>query len=138
MTVGLSKLVKISYTAKHNGELIDNNNNRPLLFEFGAGEVIIGLEKALYDKKAGDKLNVTVAPHDAYGIYSDQNIHKLPKEQFIGVDIKVDMDIFVQNKSGETSQAKIIKIDNEGVTIDLNHPLAGKTIDFEIEILSVK
>lgn len=121
------------------GEVLDSSEGRePLPYLHGVGNIVVGLEKALSGKKAGDKLNVDVSPEEGYGVRNDALIQVVPKAAFKGVDnLEPGMQFHAESNAGPVSVV-ITQIDGENVTIDGNHPLAGETLHFEVEITEVR
>lgn len=140
MQVAEGKIISIHYTLTNtNGEVLDSSKGKePLDFMQGKGHIIKGLENALDGKEKGDKLNVTIPPEDGYGVRNDQLIQTVSKSAFEGVEeIKPGMQFQAQTPNGV--QLIIVKsVDGEEVTVDLNHPLAGETLVFDVEVSGVR
>lgn len=139
MQVENNHLVSINYavTDKDSAELLDKNE-KPFSFIMGRGQVIVGLENALLSKKISDKFSVEITPKDAYGERNEDFFQEVPKEQFSGIELVKGMTLFGQSEDGETAQVVVSEIGENSVIIDYNHPLAGKTLCFEVEILDSK
>ncbi len=136
-----NKVVTIEYEVSdtQSKEIIDSNKSgAPLEFLVGANQIISGLENALMGAKAGDKLSVEVKPEDAYGVYQPDWIQEVARDQFEGIDLKVGMTLFGQNDDGQTAQVIVKDFNDNAVIIDYNHPLAGKTLNFNINVLDVR
>ncbi|MCE3039826.1 FKBP-type peptidyl-prolyl cis-trans isomerase [Helicobacter anatolicus] len=136
-----NKVVSIEYSVKDKEtlDLIDSNvDGKPLDFLMGASQVIIGLEKALLGKSIGDKMQVEVQPEDAYGVHRVDFLQEVPREQFEGIELKNGMTLFGQGEHGETVQVIVRDFNEKVVMIDYNHPLAGKTLIFDVTILDVR
>ncbi len=136
-----NKVVSIEYSVRNKEDqaLIDSNKEgKPLEFLFGSGQIIAGLENALLEKSAGDALEVEVKPEDAYGIYKVDFLQEVPREQFEGIDLKEGMTLFGQGERGETVQVVVKDFNDKTVMIDYNHPLAGKTLIFDVKVLDVR
>lgn len=130
----------IHYTLKNaEGEVLDSSEGQePLEYVHGKGNIVIGLEKALEGKSVGDKLSVEVTPEEGYGEYDDTLIQELPKEMFSGVeDIEVGMEFHAQTQDG-MQVIEVIKVDGETITVNGNHPMAGKSLHFEVEVTNVR
>ncbi|WP_082942531.1 MULTISPECIES: FKBP-type peptidyl-prolyl cis-trans isomerase [unclassified Helicobacter] len=141
MNQNQSQVMAILYEVKDadTKEVIDSNlESKPLEFLLGAGQVISGLEKAVAGAKKGDKLNITIAPEDAYGVYQADFLQEVPKDQFEGIALEKGMTLFGQAEDGQTVQVLVKDIGDSSVMIDYNHPLAGKTLAFDIEITDVR
>ena len=109
-----------------------------LTYIHGIGNIIPGLEASLEGKIAGETLNVSVLPADAYGEWDQGKIIEIPKAQFSGVDeVQVGMQFGVHSSTGEQI-VTVTKVDRDSVTVDANHPLAGKTLNFEVKVVGVR
>jgi FKBP-type peptidyl-prolyl cis-trans isomerase SlyD len=133
--------VSIHYELRNvdNGEILDSNiNAAPLSFIVGKGQIIPGLEEKIKDLKVGEKADIKVAAVDAYGVYDDNAVQTLPKEQFAGLELQVGMTLYGQGEHGETVQVIVKNFNDETVEIDFNHPLAGKDLLFAINVVEVR
>jgi FKBP-type peptidyl-prolyl cis-trans isomerase SlyD len=121
------------------GETLDSSAGRePLPYLHGAGNIVQGLEKALAGKKAGDKLTVDVAPEDGYGPRIESLVQVVPKSAFQGVtDLAPGMQFQAESNMGPVSVV-VTEISGDNVTVDGNHPLAGETLHFAVEITEVR
>jgi FKBP-type peptidyl-prolyl cis-trans isomerase SlyD len=140
MQISNNTAVTIHYTLTNDtGEEIDTTRgSEPLVYLHGNGSIIVGLEKALSNKKTGDKFNVRVEATDGYGEFSEDMIQVISREMFDGIDnLEVGMQFNAAVNSG-TSIITITKIDGNDVTIDGNHPLAGQALNFDVEIVNVR
>ena len=136
-----NKVISIEYTlndADTNEQLDTNVGGNPLEFISGQGQIIPGLESQLINLVAGEKVNVSVNPEDAYGEYNEEAIQTLPKEQFAGVDLVEGMTLYGTGEQGETVQVTVKEIVGDDITIDYNHPMAGKSLIFAVSILDVR
>lgn len=132
--------VSIHYNLKVDGKKVDSSEGRqPLVFKFGSGEMIPGFEEEIADLKTGDKKNFTVKPERGYGERRNEAVQKVPKKAFKDTEgLGVGSVVAIQAPEGSHFQATVMDISDEEVTLDLNHPLAGKTLDFEVEIVGVE
>ncbi|MGX2983734.1 FKBP-type peptidyl-prolyl cis-trans isomerase [Helicobacter sp. 23-1045] len=128
--------IKYEVSDKESAEVLDKSDD--FKFIIGQNQVICGLENALMDKKIGDKFKVEVAPKDAYGERNGDFLQEVPKEQFAGIELVQGMTLYGQSEDGEMAQVVVAEIGENSVIIDYNHPLAGKTLLFEVEILDSK
>jgi len=136
MKVEKDKVVTIRYTLKVDGEVVDQGE---LPYLHGHGQLIPGLEEALEGHEAGEKLTVTVPPEKAYGEPNPEAVQVVSKSAFPeGSKIEVGEQFYAQDASGQPLPFTITKVEGDNVTIDFNHPLAGKTLEFEVEILDVR
>lgn len=136
-----NKVIGIEYTLKdaHTGEQLDTNvGQAPLEFISGKSQIIPGLEDKLVNMELNEQADVMVAPKDAYGEYNDEAVQTLPKEQFAGIELKEGMTLYGTGEHGETVQVVVKSFDDAEVTIDYNHPMAGKTLMFSVSVLSLR
>jgi len=136
-----NKVISIEYTlndANTNEKLDSNVGGAPLEFISGQGQIIPGLEDKLVNLSAGENTDVVVQPADGYGEYNDEAVQTLPKEQFAGVELVQGMTLYGTGENGETVQVVVKDINGEEVTIDYNHPMAGKTLMFTVAVLEVR
>ena len=141
MKVGKDKVVLMHYTLKNDaGEVIDYSDGAdPLPFLQGHGNIIPGLESALEGSKAGDKLDVSIKPKEAYGERMKDAIQEIPKSALKGIDeVKVGMQLQSQDQDGNSFLVSVTKIEDDKITVDANHPLAGETLHFSVSIESVR
>ena len=140
MIIETNRVVSMHYTLKDSeGNVLDSSANRePLAYIQGIGNLIPGLEVQLEGKQKGDKVEAVVAPNDAYGELREDLFHVVPKSGFQG-DEELVTGIQVQLDSEHGPMiATVSKIDGDEVTLDLNHPLAGQTLYFDVEIMDVR
>jgi FKBP-type peptidyl-prolyl cis-trans isomerase SlyD len=132
--------VQLEYTlADESGKVLDSNKGgEPLTFTQGQQEIIAGLEQALDGMRAGEEKKVTLKPADAYGEVDPAAVTEVPKEQIPADALKVGTELVAQNQNGERRSVRIKEIKEGSVIIDLNHPLAGKTLVFDVKVLSVE
>jgi len=134
-------VVGIEYEVKEAGttEIVDSNKGgKALEFIMGKSQVIPGLEKALVGMEEGESGDIHVKADDAYGERKEEAMQTLPKEQFEGVDLVEGMTLYGQSEDGQSTQVIVKSFDDKEVTIDFNHPLAGKDLMFSIKVLSVR
>ena len=141
MLIAANKAVSIDYTLTNDaGEVIDSSaGGAPMVYLHGAGNIIVGLEKALEGKQAGDELSVAVEPKDAYGEYSAELVAVLGREMFEGVDeLEVGMQFHASGPDGSMQIVTIRDLDGDDVTVDGNHPLAGQRLNFQVKVVNVR
>jgi FKBP-type peptidyl-prolyl cis-trans isomerase 2 len=130
--------VKLHYTLTVDDQVVDSSRNRePLAYVHGQGQIVPGLEEQLEGMGAGDKKTATVAPEQAYGPRREDALHNVAKTAFQDSSNLKRGDIVSGQAEGQPFQATVTDVTEEGVTLDLNHPLAGKTLQFEVEIVEV-
>lgn len=140
MEISAGKVVSIHYTLTNNdGDVLDSSEGKePLAFLQGKGHIIKGLENALEGKESGEKLNVSVAPEEGYGVRNEELIQKVSKSAFQGVDeVKPGMQFQAQTPNG-VQLIFVQSVEGEEVTVDMNHPLAGETLNFDVEVSDVR
>lgn len=132
--------VELEYTLidSDGNDVGSNKGGEPLFFIQGRQEIIPGLEKALYGMRAGEEKKVTVKPAEAYGEVDPNAVEEVPKEQFPDETLTVGMDVVTLDERGERRTVRIKQLREETVVLDLNHPLAGKTLVFDVKVLSVE
>jgi FKBP-type peptidyl-prolyl cis-trans isomerase SlyD len=132
--------VKIHYRLSVEGRLIDSSEGRdPLEYVQGAGQIVQGLEIHLARLKPGDKTKVAVPPEQAYGDYNEEAVQKIPRDAFEDSDgLEVGRIIQGSTREGQEFSATIKSLEGDEITLDLNHPLAGQTLLFEVEILEAE
>ncbi len=138
--VETGKFVSVNYTGTlENGQQFDTSEGRaPLEFKVGAGQMIKGFEAAVMDMTVNEKKTITLAPEDAYGPRDDSRIHEFPRADIPPeIDPQVGQTLALTSPQGQQFPARIAAVDDETVTFDLNHPLAGETLIFEIEVVSI-
>ena len=137
-------VVEINYTLfDESGEIIDSSDGKaPLAYIQGKKNIIPGLEKKLNGKNVGDSFKAIILPEDAYGNHHEMMVHTVPLNDFgpNPEEMKVG-DVFqVQNNNGQVMAVKVIEVnpDKNEITLDGNHPLAGKTLTFDVEVVSFR
>ena len=139
-TITKDTAVLFNYTLKdEDGNVIDQSaEGQPLAYLHGHANIIPGLEAQLEGKTVGDKVNAVVAPADGYGEYHSEAVQEIPRDNFQGVeDIQPGMQF--QSQSGDQVMLVTVKdVTDDIVTVDANHPLAGKALTFDVEIVEVR
>lgn len=132
--------VKVHYTGKlEDGTVFDSSQGRdPLAFTLGEGRLIPGFEVGTEGMTVGDKKTITIPPDEAYGQHRDDltlevNRSNFPKD----LDPKVGQQFEMQQPGGQSVNVTVTQVEGEKVTVDANHPLAGKTLIFDIELVEV-
>ncbi|HER00148.1 MAG TPA: peptidylprolyl isomerase [candidate division Zixibacteria bacterium] len=132
--------VKIHYTGKfEDGQVFDSSVDRePLEFTLGQGQVIPGFEKGVVGMEEGEKKEITVTPEEGYGPRYDQNVIEVKKSVFPDdITPEVGRQLQVQAPDGNKMNVVITEVQDETVTLDANHPLAGKTLLFDVELVEI-
>ncbi|RUA07098.1 MAG: peptidylprolyl isomerase [Gammaproteobacteria bacterium] len=141
MTVKNDKVIEMHYTLKNDaGEVIDTSKGQaPMPFLQGHANIVPGLEKAIEGMKVGESCEVSVEAKDGYGEFHQEGVQKIPLEALQGVpDLKVGMELQSQDAQGNPFIVVVKAIDDEMVTVDANHPLAGQTLHFSVSIEAVR
>lgn len=139
MKITAKHVASFHYTLKNDEEkIIDSSlNSEPLSYLHGAQNIVPGLEKALEGKSVGDKLSVSVNPEEGYGEYDDKLKQELPRSMFSGVDtLEVGMEFHAETQHGQ-QVVSISKVEGDTITVDGNHPLAGQTLHFDVEVTDI-
>ena len=134
-------VVTLAYTLRDDsGEALDSATAAdPFAFVHGRHSVIPGLEKALTGRGAGDKLDLTIAPADAYGEHSPARVQVVPRDRFpADIDIEPGMQFHASDEHGGRMAVRVTEVNEDGVVIDANHPLAGQKLHFAVEVLGVR
>lgn len=141
MRIANNTVVAIDYTLTDaDQQVIDTSEGgQPLKYLHGHGNIIPGLEEQLEGKAAGDEIEVAVPPEKAYGAHDDRLLKEVPRSMFEGVDeIKPGMQFQATTQSGQVTMMSVAKVEGDKVTVDANHPLAGKTLHFKVAVVEVR
>jgi FKBP-type peptidyl-prolyl cis-trans isomerase SlyD len=141
MIIAHNKVVRFDYTLTNdaNDVLDSSEGGEPLTYLHGAGNIIPGLESALEGKRAGDSLNVRVAPAEAYGERDDRMVQNVPREMFEDSnEIQTGMQFHSSDPEGNVTVVTVVGMDAEHITVDANHPLAGVPLTFAVTIVEVR
>ncbi len=139
MAIEKNQIVSIEYEVSDGEKIVDSNiGGMPLVFMFGKGQIIPGLENAIANMSIGEKAEVVVKAEDAYGEYDNEAKQEVPRDQFSGIDLEVGMTLYGQGEDGGTVQVVVKEIAQESVIIDFNHPLAGKNLSFVVVINNIR
>lgn len=140
MQIENNKVVIINYTLTDNsGNVIDQSQDGSFAYLHGAQNIIPGLENALTGKQAEDKLQVTIDPKDAYGERDESQIQAVPRDMFPqDVDIGVGMSFHAEAPNGAPVMVTVTEVADDTITVDGNHPLAGQTLNFDVEVINVR
>ena len=141
MRISEQKVVTMNYeVADDQGQLIDRSEEGgPLAYIHGNGQLIPGLETALEGRGKGDKVAVHVSPEQGYGERDEEGVQTVARNQFDdSVEIEVGMQFEAQDDDEGHQIVTVAAVDGENITLDTNHPLAGKNLRFKVEILDVR
>ncbi len=132
--------VKIHYTGKlEDGTEFDSSAGRdPLEFQLGSGQVISGFDKAVEGMAVGESKSVKIPPEDAYGPHEDRMVQDVPKSALPEELTPVEgMALQSRSKDGKTTRLTVTAVNEDTITVDANHPLAGKALEFDIELVAI-
>ena len=132
--------VHVHYTGRlEDGTVFDSSEGRdPLEFKLGEGSVIAGFEQAVEGLEVGEKADARLEPDEAYGPVRDDLVMAVPREQLPdGMDPDVGDQLAMQTQDGQNVPVTVVDTDDASVKIDANHPLAGKTLIFELELVDI-
>lgn len=133
-------IVSIEYTLTDDtGKVIDTNvGKEPLTFVQGAGQIVKGLEQALNGMKVGDEKKVQVKPEDGYGLPNEKAFQEVPREMIPPEAQKAGAMLMTKSQDGRTVPIRVHEVKEKTVVVDFNHPLAGKTLNFDVKIKDIK
>ena len=140
MRIGKDKAVTLNYILSgENGEILENSRGKePLTYIHGSGGLIRGFETALEGRSPKDALTFTVSPNDGYGERREELVFQAKREQFDGIsELTIGMPLRVQTPEG-AMVVRIAEVHDDTVLLDANHPLSGKTLTFNVEVLDVR
>ena len=141
MQIQNNHVVSMHYTLTlESGETVDSSAERePLQFLTGQQQIIPGLEREIMNLQPGDKKSVKVAPEDGYGLVNEDLTQTIGREQVpADVELKEGLALTGQNAEGQQFQVVVKSFNDAEVELDMNHPLAGETLHFDIEIIDVR
>ncbi len=136
MTITKDSVVSIHYTLRDDsGNILDSSSGRdPLNYIHGRGNLIAGMEEGLEGKSSGAQFQLKISPEKGYGLKNDKLIQQVPISAFGGQ--KVDAGMQFNTQQGQVVTVK--EVGSETVTVDGNHPLAGVSLNFEVEIMNIR
>ena len=143
MTIKIGDLIAVNYEGRfEDGEIFDSSSKEghehPLEFKAGTGQVVAGFDKAVLGMENGQEKEFTLKPEEAYGEYNPQLQQKIRRDQLPeDQEPEVGMTIVAKTPDGSQFPIQITEVNEKEVTLDMNHPLAGKTLIFKIKILDV-
>lgn len=141
LTVADGLVVSLDYTLRlDDGQIIDSTTNQEALeYLHGAGQIISGLEEALHGMAVGDEKEVKIAPADGYGERNPNAMETVPRDIFPpDMQLTPGMGLQLRDKSGNVITAFVADIRPDSVVLDLNHPLAGETLHFQVKVAALR
>jgi FKBP-type peptidyl-prolyl cis-trans isomerase SlyD len=140
-TVSAGKVVSVHYTLRdEDGDVLDSSiGDEPLAYIHGAGNIVPGLERQLTGKQIGDKLAAVVPPEEGYGLPEGPGPQPVPRSSFPDdVELESGLQFFTRGPGGETIPLWVVEVTSDTVLVDGNHPLAGVTLHFEVEVVGLR
>jgi FKBP-type peptidyl-prolyl cis-trans isomerase SlyD len=139
MKIEDNSVVRFHYSVSESGQgrIESSRESQPLSILVGHGNIIPGLEEAFRGHEAGDSFNVTVGPEQGYGERREGLVQRVPRKHFKGAKLAPGMQVVMPTEQGQRAMT-VKKVGISVVDVDLNHPMAGKTLDFDVEILEVR
>lgn len=133
-------IVTLNYTVKVDGEVVDTSEgHEPIEFIQGMGHVIDGLESNLYGMAAGESKQFTIDPQQGYGEQDPDAIAEIPRAEFPpDIPLEPGVELVLKDEEGDEMEAHIVGVGEEKVIVDFNHPLAGKAMDFTVEVIALR
>lgn len=131
--------VRVHYTGTlEDGTVFDSSEGgEPLEFQVGSGQIIEGFESGIMGMEEGEQRKLSVPPEKAYGPRRDDLVGKLPTDQVKDLDLQPGSNVQVQTKQGDVIKAKVVEVADDGVLVDINHPLAGETMNFDVKLVGL-
>jgi FKBP-type peptidyl-prolyl cis-trans isomerase SlpA len=138
--IGPDRQVTLHFALKlESGEVVDSTfDKQPATFKVGDGNLLPGFEQAIYGLKAGDKRSLPISPEQGFGQGNPQNIQVMPRSQFQDMELSEGLLVIFNDAANAELPGVVKTFDDSQVTIDFNHPLAGKALSFDVEIIEVK
>ncbi len=140
MAITQDQIVAIKYSASAQNEVIDNNmeENEPLFFMYGRGQMMPGLESRIAEMNIGDSSDMEIPSAEAYGAYDPEAVQTVPKEHLDHLDLHEGLVLQGQGENGEPVMVVVKDVGEEMVTMDHNHPMAGQDISFSVTIEDIR
>ncbi|MEE2887469.1 MAG: peptidylprolyl isomerase [Planctomycetota bacterium] len=140
-SISNGKVAEIHFTLTlDDGQIADSSVGQdPMLYLHGADNIVLGLEKELVGKAAGAELKVDVSAEEGFGVRNEQGVQDVPRSSFPeDIEFELGMDFGFESEDGSVMTGWVTAFTDETVTIDLNHPLAGEALHFDVKVLSVR
>ncbi|MDM7857239.1 FKBP-type peptidyl-prolyl cis-trans isomerase [Thiopseudomonas acetoxidans] len=137
--IGQQSTVTLHFALKlESGDVVDSNfDKEPATFTVGDGNLLPGFEQALFGFKAGDKRSIVIPPERGFGRPNEQNVQVMPRKNFTELELEYGVMVMFRDAAGGEIPGVVKAFDDKEVTVDFNHPLAGRDITFEVEIVEV-
>jgi FKBP-type peptidyl-prolyl cis-trans isomerase SlyD len=133
-------VVRFEYTLSgENGEVFQSNKGKdPVTYTHGQHEVIPGLEKELFGMKVNEEKNICLQPEEAYGRVDPKGFKEVPKTEIPAAALKVGTPLSARSSEGEDVIIRVHEVKQKTVILDFNHPLAGKTLNFDVKVIDIE
>ncbi|EDP5506850.1 peptidylprolyl isomerase [Campylobacter jejuni] len=141
MAIEKNSVVSMFYELKdaNTNEVLESNlYSQPISFILGKGQILESLEEEVMKLDCPSNADVVIKKEKGLGEYDENAVQTLPKEQFAGIDLKVGMELFGEGENGETVRVTVKEIGENDVTIDYNHPYAGRDLLFSLNIVDAR
>ncbi|NLY13725.1 MAG: FKBP-type peptidyl-prolyl cis-trans isomerase [Gammaproteobacteria bacterium] len=138
--IGQNSTVTLHFALKlESGDVVDSNfEKEPATFTVGDGSLLPGFERTLFGLKDGDKRSFQILPEQAFGTPNEQNVQVMPRSQFDSMELDYGVLVIFKDAAGGEMPGVVKAFNDQQVTVDFNHPLAGKDITFDVEIVKVQ
>jgi FKBP-type peptidyl-prolyl cis-trans isomerase SlyD len=138
MAIKKNQVVTMTFELKVEDEIIESNmEEKPMTFGFGSGQLLEGLENKIKDMNEGETKTVIVPCKEAYDEYDESLSEIVPIDDFAGIDLQIGLVLEGEDESGNVFKATITDVTKDEVTVDYNHPLAGKDLEFTVYIETI-
>lgn len=141
MAIEKNSVVSMFYELKdaNTGEVLESNlYSQPISFILGKGQILEGLEEEIAKLDSPSNADIIIKKEQALGEYDESAVQTLPKEQFAGIDLKVGMELFGESEDGSSVRVSVKEIKENEVSVDYNHPYAGKDLLFSLNIVDAR
>lgn len=138
--IGQNSTVTLHFALKFDsGDVIDSNFDKdPATFTIGDSSLLPGFERKLFGLKTGDKRTFAIQPEEGFGTPNEQNVQVMPRSQFDSMELDYGVLVIFKDAAGAEMPGVVKEFSDQQVTVDFNHPLAGKVITFDVEIIQVQ
>ena len=138
MAIKKNQTITMNFELKINNEILESNiDSEPIVFTYGSGELIPGLEARIEDMNEGESKDIKVPSSEAYGEYDEKLAETLPISDFEGINLEIGMVLEADGENGEIFKATVTDVTKDDVTVDYNHPLAGSDLEFTVIIQKI-
>lgn len=138
--IGQNSTVTLHFSLKFDsGDVVDSNFEKdPATFTIGDSSLLPGFERVLFGLKSGDKRSFEIQPEEGFGTPNEQNVQVMPRSQFDGMELDFGVMVIFKDAAGGEMPGVVKEFNDQQVTVDFNHPLAGQVITFDVEIIKVQ